>query len=38
MIKDCNSKTSLEGKNYIRLSVRDNIDNDRLVDALMELG
>lgn len=38
MIKDCNTKTGLEGKNFIRLSVRDTEDNDRLVDALLSLG
>lgn len=37
MIKDCNSKTGLAGKNYIRLSVRDTRDNDALVHALKEL-
>ena len=37
MIKDCNSKTGLGGKNYIRLSVRDTRDNDALVHALKEL-
>jgi histidinol-phosphate/aromatic aminotransferase/cobyric acid decarboxylase-like protein/choline kinase len=37
LIKDCNTKHALEGKNYIRLSVRDSVDNDRLVAALMEL-
>lgn len=37
MIKDCNSKTGLVGKNYIRLSVRDSRDNDVLIHALREL-
>ncbi len=37
MIKDCNSKTGLTGKNYIRLSVRDTHDNDVLIHALKEL-
>lgn len=37
MIKDCNSKTGLAGKNYIRLSVRDSRDNDVLIHALREL-
>lgn len=34
-IKDCDGKTGLEGKNYIRIAIRDKLDNDRLVDALM---
>ena len=37
MIKDCDSKTFLEGKNFIRISVRDTKDNDRLVEALLSL-
>ena len=38
MIKDCNSKTSLQGKNYIRVSVRNSEDNNRLIEALREIG
>ena len=37
MVKDCNSKHFLEGKNYIRVSVRSTEDNDRLIAALKEL-
>lgn len=37
MVKDCNSKTSLKGRNYIRISVRDEQDNDALIEALREL-
>ena len=37
MIKDCDSKTGLAGRNFIRVSVRDTADNDRLVDALLSL-
>ncbi|MCR5198414.1 MAG: aminotransferase class I/II-fold pyridoxal phosphate-dependent enzyme [Prevotella sp.] len=37
MVKDCNSKHFLEGKNYIRVSVRNTEDNDRLIAALKEL-
>ena len=38
MIKDCDSKHFLKGKNYIRVSVRNSEDNDRLIAALKELG
>lgn len=37
MVKDCNSKHFLEGKNYIRVSVRSTEDNDSLIAALKEL-
>ncbi len=37
MVKDCNSKHFLEGKNYIRVSVRSTEDNNRLIAALKEL-
>ena len=37
MIKDCNTKTGLEQRNFVRISVRDASDNDRLVDALSQL-
>ena len=37
MVKDCNSKHFLEGKNYIRVSVRNTEDNNRLIAALKEL-
>lgn len=37
MIKDCDTKTGLAGRNFIRVSVRDTADNDRLVDALLSL-
>ena len=33
-IKDCDTKSGLEGKNYIRIAVRDKTDNDRLLEAL----
>ena len=35
LIKDCDTKTGLEGKNFVRIAIRDKKDNDRLVDALM---
>lgn len=37
MIKDCNSKTSLKGLNYIRISIRNQADNDYFVAALLSL-
>ena len=37
MVKDCNSKNYLKGRNYIRVSVRNTEDNDRLIAALKEL-
>lgn len=37
MIKDCDSKTGLRGRNFIRISVRGTADNDRLVEALLSL-
>ncbi|MBR1545830.1 MAG: aminotransferase class I/II-fold pyridoxal phosphate-dependent enzyme [Prevotella sp.] len=35
--KDCDSKNGLKGSNYIRLSVRNTEDNDRLIEALRSL-
>ncbi|MCH5308285.1 MAG: aminotransferase class I/II-fold pyridoxal phosphate-dependent enzyme [Prevotella sp.] len=37
MIKDCNSKNYLRGKNYIRVSIRNSADNNQLFAALKEL-
>ena len=37
MTKDCDSKNGLKGSNYIRLSVRNTEDNDRLIEALRSL-
>ena len=37
LIKDCDNKTGLEGKNFVRIAIRDQQDNDRLVDALNSL-
>ena len=37
LVKDCDTKRGLEGKNYVRISVRDQKDNDRLVEALKTL-
>ncbi len=38
MIKDCNSKNYLKGKNYIRISIRNSNDNNKLIAALEELN
>ena len=37
IIKDCDSKTGLAGRNYIRLSVRNEADNDQLISAFRQL-
>ena len=37
LIKDCNGKKALEGRNMVRIAVRSPRDNDRLIDALNEL-
>lgn len=34
LIKDCSGKDAFEGKQYIRLAVRDTADNDRLISSL----
>lgn len=36
-IKDCNNKTGLTGRNYIRVAIRNSEDNDTLINALKEL-
>lgn len=37
LIKDCGTKSAFEGRNYIRLAVRDTADNTRLVEVLKSL-
>jgi histidinol-phosphate/aromatic aminotransferase/cobyric acid decarboxylase-like protein/choline kinase len=37
LIKDCNKKHALEGKNYVRIAVRDEKDNNRLIEILKTL-
>lgn len=37
MVKDCNSKNFLRDKNFVRISVRNEADNNRLIQALKEL-
>ena len=38
LIKDCSTKKSFNGRNYIRLAVRNSEDNDALVEALLKLA
>ncbi len=37
LIKDCSTKKGFEGKNYIRIAVREDADNARLCAALREI-
>ena len=37
LIKDCGYKKAFEGKNYVRIAVRDTKDNNRLLKALRDL-
>ncbi len=37
LIKDCNNKTGLQGKNYIRIAIRTSEENDKLIKALQAL-
>ena len=37
MIKDCNNKTTLNGSNFIRISIRDEHDDNCLINALRSL-
>ena len=37
LIKDCTTKTSRQGGNYIRIAIRDKKDNDALVKALLTI-
>ena len=37
LIKDCDSKTGLAGRNMVRIAIRDAHDNDMLIKALKQL-
>jgi histidinol-phosphate/aromatic aminotransferase/cobyric acid decarboxylase-like protein/choline kinase len=37
LIKDCDTKKGLKGKNMVRIAIRDKKDNDALVNALLAL-
>lgn len=34
LIKDCNNKNALKGRNYVRIAIRNSDDNDTLISAL----
>lgn len=38
LIKDCDTKNGLKGKNMIRIAVRDKNDNDALVEAMKKMS
>ena len=38
MVKDCDSKNGLKGRNFVRISVRSTEDNNQLIQALKELA
>ena len=38
LIKDCKTKTGMNTKEYVRIAIRNPQDNDRLVDALLQLN
>ena len=37
LIKDCDNKTGLQGKNYVRIAIRHSDDNNALIQALKAL-
>ncbi|WP_414931750.1 aminotransferase class I/II-fold pyridoxal phosphate-dependent enzyme [Vibrio europaeus] len=37
LIKDCSKKVAFEGKQYVRIAIKDSYDNQRLIDALEAL-
>lgn len=38
LIKDCSTKKGFDGRNFVRLAIRDRKDNERLVEALKEFN
>lgn len=38
LIKNCSTKAGFEGKQYIRIAIRNKNDNDQLVEALIKLN
>ena len=37
LLKDCSTKTGFDGKNYIRIAIRDAEDNNYLAENLKKL-
>lgn len=37
LVKDCSLKTAFQNKNYIRIAIRDSIDNNQLIQTLKRL-
>ncbi len=37
LIKDCSTKLAFNGRNYIRIAIRDRKDNSKLVETLKKL-
>ena len=37
LVKECGKKLGLEGRNFIRIALRNSDDNDKLLNALREL-
>ena len=37
LTRDCSDKKGLDGKQYMRISVRDHADNSKLIDAFKQL-
>lgn len=38
LLKNCSAKAGFEGKQYIRIAIRNREDNDRLLNALLQLN
>ncbi len=37
LLKDCSTKRAFDGRNYIRIAIRNHVDNDRLIAALRDV-
>jgi len=37
LIKDCSTKSAFNGRNFIRIAIRDRKDNSKLVETLKKL-
>ncbi|MDE7338196.1 MAG: aminotransferase, partial [Bacteroidales bacterium] len=38
LLKDCSKKQGFNGKNYVRIAVRNHHDNDALIEILANIG